>query len=83
VRLGDPEQLADHRARQRLGEVGDDVHRRRALDAIQQRVDDRVDTRPEGLHGARREGVADGLSEAGVGRRVAEQHRLPGSAVRD
>ena len=39
MRLGDPEELADHGARQGLGQVGDDVHPAGRRHAIEQGVD--------------------------------------------
>ena len=80
MRLGDPQQLADDGARQRLGEVGDDVHPAGRRHAIEQRVDVGLDRAAERLDGARRERPAHRVAEPRVVRRVPEEHRLPVAA---
>ena len=71
---GDPEQLADHRDRQRVAETGDEVEAGR-VDVVEHPVDQVRHVRPELLHGAGREGLAHQLAEPRVVGRVHEQHR--------
>ena len=72
---GRAEQLADHRHRQRVGEVGDDVHRRAVLHQVEPSLDDRADARLQAVDDAAREGLADERAQARVGGRVAKDHR--------
>ena len=76
---GIPSKIADHRARQGLGQVGDDVHASGGRNAIEQRVDVSLDARPECLDGPRRERPAHRVAEPRVVRRIPEEHRLPGA----
>lgn len=77
MRLGDPEELADDRARQGLRQVGDDVHPAGRRDAIEQGVGVRLNTRTKRLHRTRRERPAHRVAEPRVVRRVPKEHRLP------
>ena len=67
--------LADHRDRERVREIGNDVHPARVLDPIQEPVDDIPDMRPHGLDHAGREGLAHERPQAGVIGWVTEEHR--------
>lgn len=77
MRLEDPEEVADDRARERLGQVGHHVHPVGRRHALQQHVDVGLDARTVHLDGARRGGAAHRVAEPRVVRRVAEEHRLP------
>ena len=80
VRLGNPEELADDGARQGLGQVRDNVHPAGRRQTIERGLGVRLDARAERLDGARRERPAHRVAEPRVMRRVAEEHRLPGTA---
>jgi hypothetical protein len=72
----DAEDVADDHDRQRLGVLGDQVDVVPALELGQVVVDELLDPRPERLHPAQREGLADQRAQPGVPGRVAVQHVL-------
>ncbi len=66
-------QPADHRDRQRVGEVGDDVEVTGLGDRVEQGVDQRRDVGLQCLDDLRHERLADQLAQPRVVRRVEEE----------
>lgn len=66
--------LADDRGWHRQRQVGNDVHRAAARDAIETVVDDTLHVTAQALHRTGREGAADQTTEARMVRRVLLQH---------
>ncbi len=67
------EQAADHRDRQRVGEVGDHVEPALLGDLVEQRINQRRDAGFQRLHHLRGERLADQSAKPGVIRRVEKQ----------
>ncbi len=71
----DPEQLADDDDGQRVGEVLDQIHGVGLRHAVEETIDDLLDVRPQQLHHARGERLADETAQPRVVRGIALQHR--------
>ena len=62
----------------RLGEIRDHVHVSLGFHLIEQRCHDALDVRPQHLHAIRGENLSRQVSQAGVRRRIHEQHLFHG-----
>jgi len=71
---GDAQHLADHRHRQRIRKVGDNVHRPAILDSVQEPVRDRLDVPTHLLYDPWRKRLVHERPEAGVIGRIPPQH---------
>ena len=77
------EHLTDQGRRDRLREIGDEVHRTLVCDAVQQRVGNRLDPPAPRFDRTWRERLRYEISESGVGRRILEQHENSGAWLLD
>ncbi len=74
VARGHAQELGDHRHRQRVGQRLDHVDPLLIGHAVEQAFHDGLDVPAEGLHHARREGLADERPEPRVVGRIAKHH---------
>jgi hypothetical protein len=66
--------LADHRDWKWIGQIGDDVHHMRALDSIQESIDNLLNVLAHALHRMGCEGLADQAPQARVRGWIPEDH---------